>query len=160
MRRRTRWIVPLLLIALGWNAALALAALDRSTFLPIVFGQTVPATTCARTGTLIYNQDVGSLAVVRTSDGRYLIAAQNRQDGSRIHVLMHVGAGVQEVAAPAVTSVLTGTVSPQFSPPGPKQGSVAIVDDPFGGERIYYTQREEDETPNEGPYAVWCQSFG
>ena len=83
-------------------------------------------------------------------DGVYYVAYQDRQQGGRGHVARHEGAALVEVqAAPGLA----------FSPPDSvKVGSVALVlDGPH--KRLYYTSRAIDETPNEGPYAIWCLEF-
>jgi len=95
------------------------------------------------------------LAAGLTSDGRYLVAYQDRAHGSRAHVAQHVGDHLVEVAAPPV---LLAAVSPQFSPDGAKQGALALVPGAPGGKsRLYYTQRKADDPT--GPYGLWCLEF-
>ena len=140
---RSRLRIPLLLIALGWNLALAASAYQAH--LPIVYGQPV-ASICSSVVPLL-DQDTGSLSVDLT-DGRYTIAYQDRAHGGRAHVVAHVGDHLVEIAAPPPS-----LTAPAFSPPGVKQGSLALA----GAHRLYYTQRKIGDTT--GPYALWCVDF-
>ncbi len=122
-------------------------------FFPFVAHGAPVASQCSPVVPLL-DQDTGSLDAALTSDGRYILAYQDREHGSRAHIVQHVGAGLVEVTEP-----LGGVfVEPSFSPPGVKQGSLALVAGaPGQRNRLYFTQRKEGDTT--GPYALWCMEF-
>lgn len=125
--------------------------------IPAIRNGQVVATVCDGSAPIL-EQDTGALSAVRDADGRYIVAAQLRSDGSRAHVMQHVGAGLEELPG----SPMLLAVVPAFSPPGAKQGSLALVPShvPGGKSRLYYTQRTpEDAAANEGPYSIWCLEF-
>lgn len=142
-----------------WVAALGVvsSATQSQSHLPVVFGAPLAAVTVCDGKAPIHNRDTGDLDAILTLDGRFILAYQDRASGSLVHVVEHIGAGVVEVTGPPVLGLADAV--PQFSPSGPKQGSVALVAMAGGKNRLYYTQREEDETPNEGPYGIWCVEF-
>lgn len=138
----------------AWMVIVARAASPSSAYLPAV--QSAPvATTCDGKAPLL-DQDTGDLDVVLDTFGRFLVAYQDRAHGSRIKVDQHIGAGLTPLPALVALSIVA---APSFSPDGPKQGSVALVALPGGRTRMYYTQRKLDDTPNEGPYGIWCLEF-
>ena len=149
-------LAALLLIALGWNICLAASALNRQ-LMPFVAAAPV-ATQCDGHKPLL-DQDTGLISAGLASDGRYIVAYQDRAHGSRAHVAQHVGDHLVEVAdVPAGT--VFGSAGPQFSPDGPKQGALALVMGAVGQRnRLYYTQRTIDADPNDGPYGLWCMEF-
>ena len=147
-----RLIIPLLLVALGWNLALAAAA--YSVHLPVVANGAPVATTCSSQGTLLLDQDTGAISATLDGNGRFLVAYQDRAHGSLIHVAQHQGDHLVELAAPPVQ---LADAQPQFSPDGPKQGPMSLVSMPNGKNRLYFTQRKLGDTT--GPYGIWCLEF-
>ena len=145
-----RLIIPLLLVALGWNLALALSA--ATLYLPIA-RSAPPASICDPSVPLL-DQDTGSLSAGLDATGRYIIAYQDRAHGSRAHVVAHVGTHLEELPTPPLASL---TALAPFSPDGAKQGSLALVLTPSGANRLYYTQRKAGDLT--GPYALWCLDF-
>ena len=144
--KHKRILAALILIALGWNLALAADAL-HAVHLPIVARAAAPSI-CNPSAPLL-DRDVGSLDA-GYRDGIYYVAYQDRQGGGQGHVARHEGVALVEVqAAPGLA----------FSPPdSAKVGSVALVlDGPQ--KRLYYTSRALDADPNVGPYALWCMEF-
>lgn len=144
----------LLLATIAFSLGLALAAQPHTLIVPlIVQGQPV-ATVCDGSAPIL-DQDTGSLAATRDADGRFIVAYQDRAHGSLAHVAQHVGATLEEVAAPAVLAAAL----PSFSPDGAKQGSLALVpSNMLGGKsRLYYTQRKAGDST--GPYGIWCMEF-
>lgn len=142
-------LLCLLLVALGWNAGLY-AASTYTVHVPAVYGAPV-ASTCDGSAPIL-DQDSGSLAAVYQA-GHWYVAYQDRAHGGRGHLAEHVGGALVEVVKPV-------GVAPSFSPPDSvKVGSVALATDGMGHGRWYYTSRVIDDTPNEGPYAVWCVEF-
>ena len=144
--------IVLLCLALLIGSAYAQPAARQH--LPVV--RTAPAASICDGAAPIHAGDTGDLDAIRDADGRYIVAYQDRAHGSVVHVAEHVGAALDELPAPALARAV-----PQFSPDGPKQGSVALVAGPPGGRsRVYYTQRTpEDAARNEGPYGIWCEEF-
>lgn len=157
--RRLGLLPALLLIALGWNLALGASAYVQH--LPrIANGQALPqsATICDGAAPLL-NQDTGDLDVTLDANGRFLVARQDRSDGSRIKIDQHIGASLQALPVP-VAIVVAADIAPAFSPSGQKHGSVALVPLDSGRTRVYYTRRTpENEALNSGPYGVWCLEF-
>lgn len=130
----------------------ARAAPDNRILLPAVF-QPPPASVCD--GSPLLDTDVGAISAMRDADGNYDVALQVRSDGSRAHVMRHVGGHLEELALQVSLAI-----SPAFSPPGPKQGALALVpNEPGGKSRLYYTERDQDDDPNEGPYKPRCLEF-
>ena len=135
----------------------AIGATLHSSYLPVV--QSAPVATRCDASAPLLDQDTGLISAGQTSDGRYIVAYQDRAHGSRAHVAQHVGDHLVEVADVPASTVF-GDPGPQFSPPGPKQGALALVMGlPGQRNRLYYTQRKEDDTPSEGAYGVWCLEF-
>lgn len=134
----------------------ALAANFYAVHLPIVRSAPV-ATVCDGRRPLL-DQDTGALSAGLTSDGRYIIAYQDRSHGSQAHVVQHVGDHFVEVAL--LPGAARFVPMPSFSPDGAKQGALALVMGlPGQRNRLYYTQRVADEDPNVGPYGIWCMEF-
>lgn len=134
-----------LLLALATLVGSALGAGLHSSYLPIVLGQ--PSAAICDASAPLLDQDTGLLSA-GYRDGAYIIAYQDRAHGSLAHVVRHVGNHLEdEPVQPA------RQVAPMFSPPGPKQGSLALV---LNGPRprLYYTQRKLGDTT--GPYGIWC----
>ena len=154
--KRFRITIAAALFAFLLGAASAQTPPMRDVFLPLVTnGQ---ASVCDGKAP-IFDHDVGALSAMRDAEGRYIIALQDRSKGSRAIVAEHVGDHLVDLEAPAPAAAPTD--SPAFSPPGPKQGALALVPNATPGEkrRWYYTERERDDTPNEGPYKLWCMEF-
>lgn len=171
MRRTLEIFLLCLLFVAGAGAARETAApamqtpADPAILLPLVANGSavapVPASVCDGAAP-IYDRDVGSLSVIRDAEGRYIVALQDRWDGSQAHVLEHVGSHLEELPDPALAQALHAARGPPtFSPPGPKQGALVLVTNAVPGERrrLYFTQRVQDADPNEGPYVVWCMEF-
>lgn len=130
-------------------------AATLSVQLPIVGVEAqMTATVCDASAPLL-DQDTGSLSAIRDADGRYIIAYQDRAHGGRAHVVEHVGAHLEELDKPPPLA----HSDPSFSPPGIKQGSLALVPSaaPNGKSRLYFTQRKAGDVT--GPYGIWCLEF-
>ena len=152
---RTFLATSLIAFLLGGAFGIAAAAVQQPRLLfPIIANGEPVATVCSPSGTLLLDQDTGSLSAMRDAEGRYIVAYQDRAHGSVAHVAQHVGDHLEDLAAPVLLAAL-----PAFSPTGVKQGSLALVPSamPGGKSRLYYTQRKAgDDT---GPYGVWCMEF-
>lgn len=149
-------VITAALFAFFLGAAAAQTPPMRDIFLPLVSnGQ---ASVCDGKAP-IFDHDVGALDAMRDADGKYIVTLQDRSHSGRAIVAEHVGDHLVDLEEPASTDALAG--SPAFSPPGPKQGALALVPNATPGEkrRWYYTERERDDTPNEGPYKLWCMEF-
>ena len=143
-------LLVLWIVALG---AVSSASQSRS-LLPVVYGSPLAVSTLCDGKAPIHDRDTGDLDAVLTTDGRFILAYQDRAGGSLVHVAEHIGAGIEEVPGPVALALASAVSVPQFSPSGPKQGSVALVTMAGGKNRLYYTQRKPgDET---GPYGIWC----
>ena len=146
-------LAALLLVALGWNIALAAS---HMAYLPVV--RSAPVTSQCSDIQPLLDQDTGLISAGLDSVGNYILAYQDRAHGSLAHIVRHEGDHLVEVAPPPPGTVFG--VAPAFSPPGPKQGALALV---MGGvgqrNRLYYTQRVPDDDPNSGPYGIWCMEF-
>ena len=132
-----RYFIPLLLVALGWNLALGTAALSRQ-YLPIVAAQ-------SSAPVMLHDGDHGLISAAQVA-GRWYVAYQTRPDG-RLHIAEDTGSALVDVPAPAQQALL-----PSFEPPGPKQGSSALVAD-GSSLRIYYTGRSVGDPT--GPFKLW-----
>lgn len=158
MRTTNRGVLPILFVAwVLWMVFLVtVSAHINSIHIPIATGAPMAVVTVCNGSSPILDQDTGDLDAMLSYDGKFIIAYQDRAHGSIVHVAQHVGSGLQELASPVVVGVLSSSV-PQFSPSGPKQGSVALVPVSGGKNRLYYTQRKLDDTT--GPYGIWCLEF-
>ncbi len=149
-------LVAVLLIA---GSSVVLAA-GSSVYLPIVFGHPYVVNTICDPNKPLLDTDVGSIDAMLTPDGDWVVAIQDRSHGSRIRVMHHVGDHLEDLPGVAITAAMTDTfgLTPAFSPPGPKQGDMALVVDPHGAghSRMYFTQRALDADPDVGPYAPHC----
>ena len=147
-------LAALFVLAFVVGAYARAAASESRILLPAVF-QSPAASICD--GSPLSSTDVGALSAMRDADGEYIIAIQDRYDGSQAHVMRHVDHHLEELAAPALAFVRP--VSPPFSPPGVKQGALALVPNAAQGQksRLYYTERDAGDTS--GPYKVRCLEF-
>jgi hypothetical protein len=154
MTRRNAILVALLLFLMGLRIGLAQDA--PRLHLPHIANGQIVSSVC-NNSTPLLNRDTGALSAIRDADGRYIIAYQDRQSGSRAFVAQHVGDHLEDIAAPQLALANL----PDFSPPGVKHGALALVPSnvPGGKSRLYYTARVVDDTPNEGPYVIWCMEF-
>ena len=155
MTTRIRFIALLcILLSLATGAAFGAGAFTLN--LPVVLSAALPSQ-CSDIQPLL-DQDTGLLSAGLNRNGEYILAYQDRAHGSQAHIVRHEGDHLVEVASPLPGAVFG--VAPAFSPPGPKQGALALV---MGGpgqrNRLYYTQRKPDDTPTEGPYGIWCLEF-
>lgn len=145
-------LVALAAVGLGLGIARAMqppAANDIR--LPLVANG--PASICD--GSPLLDTDVGAISAIRDADGNYDVAIQDRSHGSRAHIMRHVGGHLEELAEPQQAAPST---APAFSPPGPKQGALALVAGlPGEKSRLYYTERDQDDTS--GPYKPRCLEF-
>lgn len=132
-----RYLIPLLLVALGWNLGIGAAALSRS-YLPLVAAQ-------SDAPVLLQDGDHGFVSAAQVS-GRWYVGYQTRPDG-RLHIAEDTGSALVDVPAP-----LAETLAPSFDAPGPKQGSAALVADGTRL-RIYYTGRAVGDAT--GPFKLW-----
>lgn len=130
----------------------ARAAPSNRILLPSVF-QPPPATICD--GSPLSDTDVGALSAIRDPSGRYIIAIQNRYNGSRAEVDQHVGNHLEAIPAPLAQAF----AAPAFSPEGAKHGALALVAGATPGDknRLYYTARDAGAT--EGAYKPRCVDF-
>ncbi len=120
------------------------AAPPATQYLPVAYGQPAPPATCSDT-TPLYNRDVGSLAAI-LDNGHYYVAHQDRQSGGKGYYMEHIGGQLVNIAE------MGKAIGPAFQIDVAKVGSLALVPG-----RLYYTARAKDDTPNEGPYAAWCE---
>lgn len=147
--KRVASVIPLILFGVALNILVVRAQpAPAPQYLPAIRVEGQADTTVCDAKAPLLDEDTGSLSAIRDADGRYIIAAQLRSHGSRVYVFQHVGAGLADLAAPFGP--------PSLSPPGPKQGSVALVPSaaPGGKSRLYFTQRALGDT--DGPYSIWC----
>lgn len=176
------------LACFGYYVSTTRAAASNSSYLPIVAAPEdhpylYPSVCDGKKP--IWNEDTGALAAGLTANGQWKVAFQDRQRNSRIFVTTHVSDTLTEfpiqglaeaqglrpeeltLSGPPLSPVdsssqptPTAILVPQFSPTPIKGGAVAIVIDEHGHDRLYFTQRDpNDDTPNEGPYAIWCVTF-
>lgn len=164
-RRLESFILGMLVVWLLSALVASAAEVPRATFLPTVLGGQHVAvaddSTCSDSEPL-HNRDTGLLtATYNATEDRYVVAYQDRAGGGRAHVVEHRGSRLVEVAAVAPVAPVGIEHEPSFSPPGPKQGDLALVynpNKPAGQQlRLYYTQRKIGDTT--GPYGIWCKDF-
>lgn len=111
-----RFLVPLLLVALGWNAALAAGAVYHS-FLPAVAnGAPQPKTA------LIYACQCGAVIASVLPDGQVLLTIQDHSRGGASVVGIDDGITFKEL-----DGTVAAAVRPAFDFPGEKQGVGSAV---------------------------------
>lgn len=159
MRLTSRNIMSIVGLWILWMAFLSIvSAATNNVHMPIVNGVPLAVATVCDSSKPLLDQDTGALDAVLSQDGKFIIAYQDRAHGSLVHVVQHVGSGFQELPDPVMLDAVSAIdISPQFSPPGPKQGSVALVSMAGGKNRLYYTQRKIGDST--GPYGIWCIDF-
>jgi len=130
MKRYARWLAALLLIALGWNLALALGS--YAVHLPVVMGAPIQPGTIT-----LVETDTSFVSAARDDQsGRIFVSYVDRAHGNRLHLTELVGDALVEVPAPTVAS------APAFSPPdSPKDADSAII--AFNGWVYWFTTSRE-----------------
>lgn len=115
-------IIPILLVALGFNLGIGLAALDKHVYLPaIANGQATTTIT-----TLVDFDSVMVTAYVLPNTSRIILTYIDRAHGNVLHVVEDKGNRVAEIPLPP--GLLTAQqVDPSFTYPGPKQSNGATV---------------------------------
>lgn len=147
---RRNYIIPLLLVALGFNIGIALAAFAPRAYLPFVATGAVET----KITTLVTDDTSFVTAEVIPNTCRVIVSYINRSDGNRLHVTEDIGTSLREIPLPPGITGLSLTpqrTNPQFQIPGPKQ---AFGDTVFacGVMKEYVTSRDPgDET---GPFRL------
>lgn len=153
---KQRWLMPLLLVALGFNLAMGLGAIYQAraaqapaSYLPIIKnGEAAPIPTTIDT---LVAGDNSFISAARSPAGCNFLAYIDRDNGNLIHVVRDDGAKVTEVPLPAMVNAgVTTEADPQFVPPGPKHAAVALVI--ADAMYLYYTSRQPDDAT--GPFNV------
>jgi hypothetical protein len=148
MQRLQRWILPLLLIALGWNVALGIASYAQTQarsvdYLPIVTSQqpNAPATLV----TLVNSDTTFVNAALVPNTCRVIVTYIDRANGNRLHVAEDRGTQLLELPLPPMATQLQST-QPDFEFTGQKHASgFPIV--VCGRLRIYANSRIVDNGP-------------
>lgn len=131
---RPKYIIPLLLVALGFNIAMGLgawyqaanAAQAPASYLPIVATQ--PDNSPAKFTVLIDHDTTFVNAAVVPNTCRVIVTYIDRANGNRLHVTEHINDTLKELPPPLGLPVTFGndapaSPSPQFEQTGPKQAS-------------------------------------
>lgn len=116
MIKRSRWLVPLLLIALGWNLGLAASAYYQH--LPVVATGAPPNVQTAQ----IYTCQCGAAIAAVMPDGRVLLTVQDHSSGGASIVGIDDG-----VTFRVLDDAQARVLAPAFDFPGQKQGVGSAV---------------------------------
>lgn len=145
--KRHGLLPALLLIALGWNVALALAAAATTprAYAPIIRNGAAPPAQATVTTLVAVDCSFVSAINIPSTD-RVIISYIDRAHGNLLHVVEDLGDHVVEVALPPLGLSVEAAPAPQFTPPGPKQADSALVI-AAGKLNLYFTGRLEANGP-------------
>ena len=155
---RAKYIIPVLLLALGFNLGIGLAAYQKATiqpaaYLPAIHTQALtPTPAQSSLVTLVSNCDCSFVtAELIPNTTRVILAYIDRSRGNRLFIVEDIGATVKDIPSPLLARLAIGDNEPSFIAPGPKQGfGQPIV---VGGMlRIYFTSRDENDPT--GPFKL------
>ena len=120
---RAKYLVAALLIALGFNLGIGLAALAPKAYLPVVANGQAKVTET----TLINTDTTMVTAYVLPSTTRIIVTYIDRANGNVLHVAEDKGTRLVELSLPPAFTGNAPSVDPQFVYPGPKQANGATV---------------------------------
>jgi hypothetical protein len=158
MKRSTALLSSLLLIALGWNAALFVASRAqaapvpaRQTYLPAVAGGSIVAQT-----KMVYACQCGWVALSVRGNGSLYLTILDHSRGGKVVVGTYDGVTFKELpnALPGLPDEgipITPGPAPAYEYPGLKQGPGMTVD--AWGKMVTCAP---NRTEPEGQYDIWC----
>lgn len=143
---RPKYIIPLLLVAIGFNLGIALAAFAPRAYLPVIANGAIQPTIT----TLIQTDTSFVTAEMIPNTCRVMVTYIDRANGNKLHVAEDTDGSLYETALPPLGTSLQ-SISPEFVPSGPKQafGDTVFV---CGVMKVYFTGRDTgDDT---GPFKL------
>lgn len=148
MRSISTRLIPLLLIALGWNLALAVS---YAVHLPIVFGQASPSLV-----TLVQS-DSTFVSVARDEHtGRIFVNYIDRAHQNRLHATELITDVLHELPVPLLATASLAA-APAFTPPDSAKDAASAVLIIDGWEWLFVTSRDADDPT--GPFKLKLLRF-
>lgn len=141
---KQRWLMPLLLVALGFNLAMGLGAIYQAraaqapaSYLPIIAnGKAAPIPTTIDT---LVAGDNSFISAARSPAGCVFFGYIARGSGNVIHVVrVNANGTLSEVDLPPMVNATH--IGPQFVPPGEKHADVSLIF--TDALELFYTSRQ------------------